>query len=138
MNVSVVTQRYLPPGQLSSWALTGAGCGLLAELAFLPAAVRALLLLAFVLVAPGSVVVEWMGTLALVAVRALVPLTGLSIVLLSVSGGLLLGFWSSRLMLVGLVVLTALGGVRNRRRSARALTAAVPAGTSAAAEAAAV
>lgn len=114
-------ERYLPLDQLdqlASWALFGAGCGLLAELSFLPELVKALLLLTFVLVGPGSVVLDWMGTLPLVAVRALVPVTGLSLVLLGVSGALLLGFWSSRVTLLILVVLTAAGGLVNRRRAA--------------------
>lgn len=110
-------ERYLPLDQLASWALFGAACGLLAELSFLPEFARALLLLSFVLVGPGSVVLDWMGTLPLVAVRALVPVTGLSLVLLGVSGALLLGFWSSRVTLLILVVLTAAGGLVNRRRA---------------------
>lgn len=110
--------RYLPVDELASWALLGASCGLLAEISFLPEVVRALTLLTFVLVGPGSVVLDWMGTLPLIAVRALVPVTGLSLVILGVSGGLLLGFWSSRLTLLVLVLLTATGGLINRRRAA--------------------
>ena len=118
MNFFESVERYLPVDQLASWALAGAACGLLAEISLLPEAVRALLLLAFVLIGPGSVVLDRVGALPLVAVRALVPVTGLSIVLLTVSGGLLLGFWSSRLTLLVLVVLTAAGGLVNRHLAA--------------------
>lgn len=118
MNIFERIERHVPIDQLSTWALAGAGCGLLAEISFLPEAARALLLLAFVLIGPGSVVLDRMGPLPLVAVRALVPVTGLSIVLLAVSGGLLLGFWSARLTLLILVALTAGGALLNRRRSA--------------------
>lgn len=118
MNVFKSVERHLPVDQLTSWALAGAACGLVAEIPFLPELARALLLLAFVLVGPGSVVLERMGPLPLVAVRALVPVTGLSVVLLAVSGGLLLGFWSSRLTLLVLVLLTVAGALLNRHLAA--------------------
>jgi hypothetical protein len=115
---SVLTSR-LPVrlDRLPTWAIAGAGCGLLAELTLLPATVKAVLLLAFVLVGPGSAVLHSVcPTLPLLAVRALVPVTGLAIVLLTTTGALFMGLWSPRITLLGLAVLTAGAGCAQLRR----------------------
>jgi CHASE2 domain-containing sensor protein len=97
--------------RLPTWALGGAGCGLLAEVSLLPSAVKAVLLLAFIVVGPGSVAVQRFGpTLPLVAVRALVPVTGLAVVLLTSTGALFMGVWSPRVTLLALAVVTAIAG----------------------------
>lgn len=103
--------------KLSTWALAGAGSGLLAEVAFLPSPARGFLLLAFILLGPGSAALQRIHGLPTVAVRALVPVTGLALVLLTVSGALLMGVWSSRLILLALAVLTAMVALLDMRRA---------------------
>ncbi|MCW2528695.1 MAG: hypothetical protein JWM76_3555 [Pseudonocardiales bacterium] len=119
MNVPVSIRRKLPADRLSTWAVVGAGCGLLAAVPFLPSGLKALLLLTFVFVGPGSVIVDRFKDLPIVAVRALVPVIGLSVVILVVSLSLLLGVWSSRLLLLALAVVTLAVGLFNARWPSR-------------------
>src|SRR3954468_19108917 len=87
--------------RLSTWAILASVCGLLAEVSALPSGVRAVLLLAFILAGPGSAIVQyWSKQLPAYAVRALVPVVGLCVVILAVSGALLMGVWSTRLTLL--------------------------------------
>jgi signal transduction histidine kinase len=116
MSIAEPLTRRLPLDQLSSWSLMAAAAGLLAEIPLLPPVIRAFLLLGFVLVGPGSVVLDWFGELPKVAVRALIPIVGLSVVILVVSLPLFLGFWSSRVTLAALAVVTAALAGHNRMR----------------------
>jgi uncharacterized membrane protein len=119
MNVPISIRQQLPADRLSTWAIVGAGCGLLAAVPFLPSGLKALLLLTFVFVGPGSVIVDRFKDLPIVAVRALVPVIGLSVVILIVSLSLLLGVWSSRVLLLALAVVTGGLGLMNARWAAR-------------------
>jgi hypothetical protein len=102
---------------LSTWAIAGAVCGLLAAIGPLPSALKAPLLLAFVFLGPGSAVLQyWAAALPAIARRALVPILGLSIVFLVLTASLLLGYWSPRVLLLGLAVATVIVGVVNRQR----------------------
>ena len=117
MTVITSVRKNLPVQQLSSWAIIAAGCGLVAAIPGLPSFASGLLLAFFVLVGPGSAVVDfWSDGLPKVAVRALVPTVSFSLVLLTVSLSLLLGFWSPRLMLLILAVVTAAVGVMRSSR----------------------
>jgi hypothetical protein len=111
MTSAPTSRLQLGLDQLPMWAVGGAGCGLLTELSLIPAVVKGVLLLAFVLVGPGSAALYRIGpTLPPVAARALVPVTGLAIVTLTTTGSLFMGIWSPRATLLGLAVLTALVG----------------------------
>lgn len=104
--VAALRRHPLPAG-----AATGGVAGLLAAIGALPPGARAVLLLAFVAIGPGCALLQyWNRDLPAVAQRALVPVLGLAVVVLVVSGTLLLGHWAPRLVLVGLAAGTvALG-----------------------------
>lgn len=64
--------QQLPLDRLSTWAIIGAVGGLLAEITFLPSALKGLFLCAFIFLGPGSAVLEWFPELPKYAVRALI------------------------------------------------------------------
>lgn len=101
---------------LPNWAAVGVACGLLASVGAIPSPARALFLLGFVALGPGSAVLAyWEGELATSVVRALVPVTGLALVTTAVSLGLFLNLWSPRLLLLCVVVATGAAAVVARR-----------------------
>lgn len=117
MMASISDRARLEGAHLSTWAMLGSGCGLLAAIGPLPPGLKAVLLLTFVFLGPGSAVLQyWSAELPAVARRALVPVLGLSLVFLVLTGSLLLGYWHSRVLLLSMAVATAGVGVVNRRR----------------------
>jgi hypothetical protein len=106
---------------LPATAAVGGACGLLAGIGPLPAALKAALLLGFVAVGPGSALLQfWSAGVPPLAQRALVPVLGLAVVVLVVTGALLLGYWAPRVVLVALAAGTVATGVAGwwRGRSA--------------------
>ncbi|MGH8891128.1 MAG: hypothetical protein ACRDV3_15375 [Acidothermaceae bacterium] len=90
---------------LPAWAIAAAVCGLLAAIPALPSVGRGVLLAVFVFVAPGAAILSWARTLPSNTVAALVPVTGLAVVLLVTGTASLLGAWQPRVTLIVLAVL---------------------------------
>ena len=117
MTPSVINRMHPRVSRLSTWAIGGAACGLVSAIGARPPAAKAVLLVAFVFVGPGSAALEyWAATIPAVAQRALVPVLSFSIVLLVVTVALLLGVWSPRIVLLALAAVTAAVGLVNLRR----------------------
>ena len=115
---SLAAPRHDP---LPVTAAAGGVAGLLAGIGPLPAAVKAVLLLAFIAMGPGSALLQFRSdAVPSLAQRALVPVLGLAVVVLVVTGALLLGYWSPRVVLLALAGGTAVLGVAGwwRGRSA--------------------
>jgi len=116
MTLPVIHWMHPRVRRLSTWAIGGAVCGLVSAVGALPSAAKAVLLLVFVFVGPGSAALEyWAATIPGVAQRALVPVLSFSIVLLAVTVALLLGVWSPRIVLLALAAVTAAVGLANLR-----------------------
>jgi hypothetical protein len=107
--------------RLPSWAVIAGVCGLIADVSTLPSVISGPLLTIFICIGPGAAVVDhWSPILTKIAVRGLVPVASFSIVLLCVSLGLLLGFWSPRVTLLGLALGTiGTGALRLRFSTVR-------------------
>jgi hypothetical protein len=117
-----LSELWVKPGihRCSTWAIVGGACGLLAAIPVGPSLIRALLLLAFLFLGPGAVALYWVRDLPTMVVRALVPLVGLSIVLVVVSLSILSGYWSPRPTLLALAAVTFAAGLVLRAHDERA------------------
>ncbi|CAN5472769.1 hypothetical protein BH11ACT6_BH11ACT6_42290 [soil metagenome] len=104
---------------LTTTATVAGFAGLLSAIEILPSPVRVALLGAFVLLGPGSLALSWFAHLPLNAVVALVPVVGLAVSVLVVSGLLLLGFYAPTPVLLGLAGITTAGGLLRRSMRAR-------------------
>lgn len=100
IRIAMFTRSALP-----AWAVAGAVCGLLAAIPALPSVARGVLLAAFVFVAPGAAILSWARTLPSNTVAALVPVTGLAVILMVTGTASLIGAWQPRLTLIVLAVL---------------------------------
>jgi uncharacterized membrane protein len=102
--------------RLSTWAIVGGVCGLLAAIPVGPEFIRAILLLSFIFVGPGSVVLQWSPGLPPIIVRMLVPIIGFCVVSLLLSAGLLSHFYSPRISLLVMAAVTVAVGYFHRTR----------------------
>lgn len=89
--------------------------GLLGVARFLPTVLLALMIGAFVLLGPGSLLLSWYTHLPAYAVLALLPVVGLSFCILVVTMALLLDVYDPVWALVGMTSVTAIGGFARTR-----------------------
>lgn len=81
----------------------------------LPRPLQALVIAAFVLVGPGSLLLSWYTQLPSYALAALVPVVSLAVCLLAVATLLMLGVYSPAWVLAGLAAATVVGGLLRMR-----------------------
>lgn len=93
--------------------------GALGALQTLPRPLQALVIAAFVLAGPGSLLLSWYTQLPSYALAALVPVVSLAVCLLAVATLLMLGVYSPGWVLAGLATATVLGGLLRMRPLAR-------------------
>ena len=105
-------------GRLAVLAVGGASAGLLGAVPVLPGAVLLILIGAFVLVGPGSLLLSWFSDLPTEVLCALVPVVGIAVSILVVSGLLLLGVYAPLPILLGMAAATLVGGLIRRHRLA--------------------
>lgn len=105
-------------GRLALLALGGASAGLLGAIPGLPGALLLILIGAFVLVGPGSLILTWFSDLPTEVLCALVPVVGIAVSILVVSGLLLMGVYAPLPILLGMAAATLMGGLIRRRRLA--------------------
>jgi hypothetical protein len=110
---------------LSRVAMVLGALGLLGAVRILPTVLLAVIIGAFVLAGPGSLLLSWYTHLPAYAVLALLPIVGLSFCILIVTLALLLGIYHPVWVLLGLTSATAVGGFVRTRSLARVESAAI-------------
>ena len=103
------------PIRLTTLAVAGGVAGLAGGIGLLPSALLLIVIGLFVLVGPGSLVMTWYPDLPGEVVCALVPVVGLAIGMLVVSGLLLAGVYAPLPILIAMAALTLSGGLLRRR-----------------------
>lgn len=117
--------RYrLRAAGLSTTAVVIGVIGVLGAAQTLPRPLQALVIGAFVLAGPGSLLLSWYTQLPSYALVALVPVVSLAVCLLTVATLLMLGVYSPGWVLTGLATATALGGLLRMRPLVRIESAA--------------
>ncbi len=106
------------PGRLALLAIGAAIAGFLGAVPVLPGAVLLILIGAFVLIGPGSLILSWFGDLPTEVLCALVPVVGIAVSILIVSGLLLFGVYAPLPILLAMAVATLVGGLIRRHRLA--------------------
>jgi hypothetical protein len=100
---------------LSRVAMVVGTVGLVGAARVLPTVLLAVIIGAFVLAGPGSLLLSWYTPLPAYAVLALLPIVGLSFCILIVTLALLLGIYHPTWVLLGLTSATAVGGFARTR-----------------------
>ena len=109
---------------LARVSVLGGVVGLLGAVSILPTVLLALIIGAFVLIGPGSLVLSWYTHLPAYAVLALLPVVGLSCCILVVTAALQLNIYDPVWVLLALTIATAIGGLARTRYLVRAESAA--------------
>jgi hypothetical protein len=104
--------------RLALLAISGAAAGLLGAIPVLPGAVLVVLVGAFVLIGPGSLILTWFSDLSSDVLCALVPVVGIAVSILVVSGLLLFGVYAPLPILLAMAAVTLVGGLIRRHRLA--------------------
>lgn len=104
---------------LSRVAMVAGVVGLVGAVRILPTVLLAVIIGAFVLAGPGSLLLSWYTHLPAYAVLALLPIVGVSFCILIVTFTLLLGIYHPVWVLLGLTIATAVGGFLRTRSLAR-------------------
>ena len=100
-----------PAVRLSTLAVGGGVAGFVGAIGVLPSAVLLLAIGAFVLVGPGSLLLSWFSGLPTTVAVGLVPVAGLALCILVVSGLLLCGVYAPLPILLGMAAVTVSGGL---------------------------
>jgi hypothetical protein len=100
--------------------------GSLAAIRTLPSVLLVIVVAAFMFAGPGSLAMSWYAHLPPSVLFSLVPIVGIAICLLVVTGLLMLGFYSPVLVLLGLTGATVVGGLARYSYLARAVAVKTP------------
>ncbi len=103
---------------MGAGAILSSVCGMLAAIPALPGLVRGLLLLVFVLAGPGLAVAAWtaLGGIVLVSV---VPVIGLSAVILVTTVAAFIGHWTPMALMFGMALVCLGSGAIACRRATK-------------------
>jgi hypothetical protein len=102
--------------RLAMLAIYGGVAGCIGAVQLLPGAVLLIAIGGFVLIGPGSLVMSWFTDFPREAVYALIPVVGLSLSILVVTGLLLCGIYAPLPILLAMAVTTLGCGLLRRRR----------------------
>jgi GT2 family glycosyltransferase len=106
-------------GRLAAVSVIAGLVGLLGAISVLPSFLLVILVGAYVLVGPGSLVLSWYSHLPSGVLVSLLPALGLAICLLVVTGLLMVGVYNPMVVLLGLSGVTVVGGLLRRVYLAR-------------------
>lgn len=110
--------RLLLPLSLPTAVLAASAAGAVAAIPWLPAPLRALLLLAFVLIGPGCALLAWRPPLPASVTIVLAPTLGVSVLALVSTAAALFSWWHPTAQLLLLVVACVVAVLLRLRRPA--------------------
>lgn len=121
MNDPSTTTDQVAPEFLAAVAVAMGLVGLVGSIPVLPGPLLLICIGLFMFAGPGSLIMSWFTRLPVFAIFASIPLAGLAICILVVSLLLTVGFYSPATILIGLSLLTVIGGFLRRHSLERAL-----------------